>query len=415
METRTPVVEGFEDLVVNDLTIPGTRLWDVTLIRAVFINEDVERILKTPISPIGFLDWFVWHFERNGVYSVKSGYELAEGLVLDESQVRNEGWDCLWNLNVPLKVKACLWRICKGFTPSKAELFLRHLLDDKVCSYCKVDIETAWHVFMNCPFARRCWSYTAVEVELERLALEADSVPDFFLQVLGQLSIEKREEFAMVVWRIWKERNSRVWGAISTDKQTAVRLAKRYLHEWQEIRQTKVTKQSAHRPACSVWHYPPNGTLKLNVDAVFFVDSLEMEIGLTLWDSNGTHVYRRSLVLPGLYASEKGEAIGLFEALTWVKELDLRNVLIEMDAKLVVDAFNAPSTNVISVFGDIIEACKMKFNTHPHCSVGWVVREANFVTHRLARSARDSRSPLLGLSFRLMWIASLTRLVRVNT
>ncbi|KAL8529675.1 hypothetical protein ACS0TY_006929 [Phlomoides rotata] len=118
-----------------------------------------------------------------------------------------------------------------------------------------------------------------------------------------------------------------------------------------------------------------------------------MGIGLTLWDSIGAHVYSRSMVFPGLYASDEGEAIGLFEVLTWVKELDLRNVFIEMDAKLVVDAFNTPNVNAILVFGVIIEACKLKFSTHPHCSVGWVVREANFVAHRLARSARDSPSP----------------------
>ncbi|KAL8460076.1 hypothetical protein ACS0TY_031839 [Phlomoides rotata] len=118
-----------------------------------------------------------------------------------------------------------------------------------------------------------------------------------------------------------------------------------------------------------------------------------MGIGLTLWDYNGSHVYSRTLALPGLYASDESEAIGLFEALTWVAELNLRNVLIEIDAKLVVDAFNTPRLDSISVFGDIIEACKHKFRTHPHCSVGWDVREENFVAHRLARIARDSPSP----------------------
>ncbi|KAL8533694.1 hypothetical protein ACS0TY_009914 [Phlomoides rotata] len=120
---------------------------------------------------------------------------------------------------------------------------------------------------------------------------------------------------------------------------------------------------------------------------------MEMGIGLTLWDCTGSHVYSRTLALTGLYASDEDETIDLFEALTWVTELDLRNVLIEMDAKLVVDAFNTPCLDSISVFGDIIEACKIKFRSHPYCSAGWVGREANFVAHRLARIARDSPSP----------------------
>ncbi|KAL8549893.1 hypothetical protein ACS0TY_008654 [Phlomoides rotata] len=117
-----------------------------------------------------------------------------------------------------------------------------------------------------------------------------------------------------------------------------------------------------------------------------------MGIGLTLWDSNGSHVYSRTLVLPGLYAPDEGEAIGLFESLSWVSELDLQNIEIEMDAKLVVDAFNDARLDSISVFGDIIESCKQKFRAFPHCSVRWVVREANFVTH-LAKIARNFLSP----------------------
>ncbi|KAL8513872.1 hypothetical protein ACS0TY_013114 [Phlomoides rotata] len=116
---------------------------------------------------------------------------------------------------------------------------------------------------------------------------------------------------------------------------------------------------------------------------------MEMGIGLTLWNSSGNHVNSRTLALPGLYAPDEGEAIGLFEALTWLSKLDLRNVLIEMNAKLVVDAFNTRSLDFISVFGDIIDACRIKFRAHPYCSVGWVGREANIVAHRLARIARD--------------------------
>ncbi|KAL8491270.1 hypothetical protein ACS0TY_023056 [Phlomoides rotata] len=73
--------------------------------------------------------------------------------------------------------------------------------------------------------------------------------------------------------------------------------------------------------------------------------------------------------------------------------MDLRNVKIEMDAKLVVDAFNSSRLDSNSVFGDIIEACKQKFRAHPHCLVGWIGRQANFVAHHLARSARNFPSP----------------------
>ncbi|KAL8459186.1 hypothetical protein ACS0TY_036598 [Phlomoides rotata] len=292
---RTSVIEGFEDLLVNDLIIPGTWLWDVALIREVFIDDDVDRILKTAISPIGFTD-------------------------------------------------------------------------------------------------KSCWSHTSVESELERLTLEAEFVTGFVLNVLSQLNGEKVDEFVMVVWRLWKERNSIVWTGSCADTTTVVSLAHQFLHDWRAWK-SRLVQQISVRNGCEAWHCPSHGSLKLNIDAAFFVDTLEMGIGLTLWDHNGGHVYSRTMSLSGLYALDEGEDIALFEALTWVTELDLRSVKIEMDAKLVVDAFNSSRLDSISVFGDIIEACKQKFCAHPYCSVGWVDRQANFVAHRLARIVRNSPSP----------------------
>ncbi|KAL8513871.1 hypothetical protein ACS0TY_013113 [Phlomoides rotata] len=75
------------------------------------------------------------------------------------------------------------------------------------------------------------------------------------LQALTQLGGEKKEEFAMVVWRIWKERNNRVWAASGTDASTAVSLAGNFLHEWQEGRIFRSRKME-FRPDCAAWHCP---------------------------------------------------------------------------------------------------------------------------------------------------------------
>lgn len=54
-------VPGFEDLMVSDLILPGTYLWDVELISAVFDPVDVSKILKTAISPFDTADKIIWH------------------------------------------------------------------------------------------------------------------------------------------------------------------------------------------------------------------------------------------------------------------------------------------------------------------------------------------------------------------
>ncbi|KAL8538339.1 hypothetical protein ACS0TY_000358 [Phlomoides rotata] len=129
---------------------------------------------------------------------------------------------------------------------------------------------------------------------------------------------------------------------------------------------------SSSNRKCLAWHKPPVGFIKLNVGSAFFTNTHEMGFGFVMHNSYGTHIFSKSLNMLGLYSLDEGEAIGLFEALGWIKELDLRNVIIEMDAKLVVDAFNARRLDTSSVFGDIIDACKRSFRTHPFCRVAWV-------------------------------------------
>ncbi|KAL8514827.1 hypothetical protein ACS0TY_013789 [Phlomoides rotata] len=67
----------------------------------------------------------------------------------------------------------------------------------------------------------------------------------------------------------------------------------------------------------------------------------------------------------------------------------------EMDAKVVVNAFYSQDSSSISVFGDIIQACKKVFISYPHCKVGWVNRQANELAYNLARIARDFPGPFV--------------------
>lgn len=62
----TKPIAGHEDSKVVDLLIPGTRKWDVDLLRETFLAEDVQKILSTPLPPPGFdQDRLIWHYNKN--------------------------------------------------------------------------------------------------------------------------------------------------------------------------------------------------------------------------------------------------------------------------------------------------------------------------------------------------------------
>jgi hypothetical protein len=58
---------------VADLIDPTTGDWDHVLVRDVFWEEDVQHILAIPVHT-GREDVIAWHFDKKGVFSVKSAH-----------------------------------------------------------------------------------------------------------------------------------------------------------------------------------------------------------------------------------------------------------------------------------------------------------------------------------------------------
>jgi hypothetical protein len=53
------------------------REWNHRLVRNIFLPVDADAILKIRIPTIEISDQFAWHFEKSGLFSVKSAYKLA--------------------------------------------------------------------------------------------------------------------------------------------------------------------------------------------------------------------------------------------------------------------------------------------------------------------------------------------------
>ncbi|KAK2412223.1 hypothetical protein QL285_047441 [Trifolium repens] len=71
---------------------------------------------------------------------------------------------------------------------------------------------------------------------------------------------------------------------------------------------------------------------------------------------------------------EMAEATGLHEALKYVRDNHLSNIIIELDAEKIVKAFQQklyPRTN----WGQIVKSCVRASNQIENCFVSWV-REA---------------------------------------
>ncbi|KAL8540603.1 hypothetical protein ACS0TY_002017 [Phlomoides rotata] len=171
---------------------------------------------------------------------------------------------------------------------------------------------------------------------------------------------------------IWKECNQKVWAGASVSPDLVPTLTKDFLTEWVETRHVCVTCYNPQ--VCKVWHSPPTSFCKLNVDVFFFEDTMKMGIGMIIHDDSGSFVSCRSLVIPGVFRVDEGEAMSLLEALSWIKQLGLQRVKIVVNVLLVADAMkNSKNRELVSL---------------PFVSINYANRTVNEKTHRVARNLR---------------------------
>ena len=70
---QSPIVEGFEDIKVQDLIDLVTHSWDDCLLRGLFNTQEVSLIKSIPLLPTPVVDKLTWPFNASSTYTVKSG------------------------------------------------------------------------------------------------------------------------------------------------------------------------------------------------------------------------------------------------------------------------------------------------------------------------------------------------------
>lgn len=94
---------------VSDLLEQGRREWDFELLRHIFNEPDVESISRIKLPQRHSEDFLAWHFERSGMFSVRSAYNLALKLANMDTQQASSGepdgerrlWSRVWEGTIP--------------------------------------------------------------------------------------------------------------------------------------------------------------------------------------------------------------------------------------------------------------------------------------------------------------------------
>lgn len=105
--------------------------WNEQVIDSCFIPFEAQQIKAIPLSVSPQPDLLYWSLEKDGVYSVKSGYRgICEDARREEASVSNRAttsgiWSAIWKLSVAGKIKHFLWRACTNSLLTKTNLLKR--------------------------------------------------------------------------------------------------------------------------------------------------------------------------------------------------------------------------------------------------------------------------------------------------
>lgn len=148
---------------VNQLMQPDGVGWNTELIYQLFYRFDADEICSIKLPRSGGSDVLAWHYEKSGVFSVRSAYRLAVSIQNHSNTTTSSSsgeaddrsiWDIIWKAKVPEKVKVFGWRVAIGTLATKRNKWKRTLETDSTCNICGACEEDEFHAVVACTKSR---------------------------------------------------------------------------------------------------------------------------------------------------------------------------------------------------------------------------------------------------------------------
>jgi ribonuclease HI len=379
---------------VCDLINNQNRCWNAQLIKHNFYPTEADQICSIPITNTDHDDIISWQGTKDGVYSVRSGYQAimewqhnSQNQSTSSNYEDNPKWKKLWKLSVPPKQLHLIWRILNNAIPVKEKLHKRGIRCVPLCPHCNTSLETMDHIFLDCDWARKVWFTSPLTINLANSKL--NHIHEWIDYMVTHTKEADLQIISTMLYSIWNARNEKEFNGKNIPPIEAMPHAMKALYDYQANQKSRAMqdpKGNENNRNNTSWSLPPKGILKLNVDAHSLSDG-RWGLGLLLRRDDGSTVGAVTRTRLGSDCTLLAEAMGLQEALNLIQQWNLSNVIIEMDAKTIVDTVNSscyPRTN----WGMIVDRCVRKMKDRTGIEVKWTRRQGNIAAHELAKWAR---------------------------
>lgn len=372
---------------VSSLLVPNQRAWDYDLVLDLFNARDKELILQIPLSSRRNDDVWYWLADSRGCYSVRSCYNVLHSLTPGPF---TDVWRKLWNLNVPNKVKNFVWRAATNVLPTAVNLISKRVNIPPTCAVCLASDETILHSLVECNVAKACWISSSVG-----FVGHCYSFLEWLDHIFTRCSKEECHVAMMICWRVWINRNDKVWNNKTGSVNQVLNSAGQLLYQWQAAKKQQFYADTdvhklVHGAIC--WERPKFGWVKRNVDAAIFSSQGNIGFGCVLRNSEGVFLTARCAGMAGNFGAREAEALGIREALSWLKGLQFPCVIVETDClqvfQALVEEFSGPNG-----FGLIVDECRALAKSLGEVQFSFVRRSTNLAAHSVARAVGSMSGP----------------------
>jgi hypothetical protein len=234
-------------------------------------------------------DMVAWHYDKKGVFSVKSAYHLGMnsranqkgGIAASSTEPVDASpqWQKIWNINLPGKIKIFLWRFAYNSLPTRMNIQRKRVDLDTRCPMCYRLDEDGGHLFLKCKKVKQVWRY--MHLEDVRLSLLNLASPLLVLEQVLNLPVRKRDTVLILLWDWWTTRNKSNAGELDRTIHTVCQTITRHVVEFPSGGVGIVSMApgtNMNQQLSSVWTKPKENFTKVNFDAAFLEST-----GLGAW------------------------------------------------------------------------------------------------------------------------------------
>ncbi|GJN02011.1 hypothetical protein PR202_ga19322 [Eleusine coracana subsp. coracana] len=379
------------ELLLIDAT---TATWHRQRLEELFTARDIEVILQIPLSTRRQEDFWSWHYEKNGVFSMRSAYRMLVNNrehataymenIPGRSDIASEEkeWLRLWKLDLPSKIKIFLWRLARLSLPSADVLHRRNMTTHSSCSLCGA--QDSWkHALLECNLARCVWALEDEEVTERNACIEEVEARVWWSVLAKTLSGSVLTRVAVTLWAIWYARRKAIHEESFQSPLSTHCFIDRYMADLGLVEPDKkiAGQPKQHAPK---WIPPSVGRMKINVDAAISKNSGKAVASVVARDAVGRFLGASALVLDGARNPETVEAIACREGLALASDFAIERFRLACDNINVIRSIRGEGKGLYGHVVLEIQARAQGFESVDFVHEG---RNSNGDAHSLARSS----------------------------